>query len=473
MYRVKKVFSLSSILIFFVLLLPKNAHAAISSASDTISTSRPSAGTTLNVDHAANASYVTITDNGSLFLASDAAMIRPDTGETANNVSVASMSASVGGVRTVFFTAAAANKNHKGSAIVVPITATHTVRFTTGTGIVPGGHIVITFPALGGTDTVSSSPSARTFMFNGIATGQINWTNVTCSSVTTTAPAIDCTVNASGVAAGTQITATIGTSGNQRLINPTVSTDCIDAAPGSNCNADAWKVSIRTQDASAADVESTTIKIATIQSVLVQALVEPTITFTIEGLLTTDNYLTKAGAACGSEASNAGISTTSTSVNLGLLNSGGINHAGQLLTVSTNSSSGYSITATSSGRFINPASGQWLTDANTGNGLTANDTPAAAAIAGGTPAFGISPCGTDTSLSGTPDWGGGSNTVASGALFSNPWNTGTNAYYATIASYGGGASSRKTVVRYAATISPTTPAGIYSTVLTYVATATF
>ena len=476
----KKGFILLIFLIFFILLLPKEANATISSAKDVLSTSRPSAGTPLNSDHVAASLNAAIVDNGSLFLASDSAILRNDTGETLNNVSIASMSAATSGVRTIFFTAvspATTTKHHKGSAVIVPITATHTISFTTGTGIVAGGHVVITFPALGGTDTIASSPSAQTFMFNGIATGQISWSGVACDSVSTTAPTIDCIVDGSGVAAGTPITVTVGTVGNQRLINPTTSTNCLDTAPAGTCNADAWKISLRTQDASAADIESTTIKAATIQSVLVQALVEPTITFTIAGLTTANNYDTIAGgSACGSETSNAGIDSTSTSVNLGLLTSGGISHAGQKLTVSTNASSGYSITATSSGRFIDKSTGQFLPDANVGNGLTANDTPAAGAITAATAAFGISPCGDDVSFAGTPDWGTSGGTVASGASFSNPWNPtpATAAYYATVANYTAGvASSRVTVVRYGATINTTTPAGLYSTVLTYVATATF
>lgn len=66
------------------------------------------------------------------------------------------------------------------------------------------------------------------------------------------------------------------------------------------------------------------------------------------------------------------------------------------------------------------------------------------------------------------------NGTISTAAFSNPWNTGTNAYYATLASYSAGpVSNDKTNVAYGATISGTTPAGVYLTTMTYVATATF
>jgi hypothetical protein len=235
-------------------------------------------------------------------------------------------------------------------------------------------------------------------------------------------------------------------------------------------------MTILTRDSGSNTLDNSTIKINTVDAVQVLATVEPTLTFSIAGLTTAQNYQTISGSNyCGSETSNAGIdqSTNPTVVNLGVLSNGQINHAGQSITVSTNGSSGYTITATSSGRFINPATGFWITDANGGNGLTANDTPAPATIAAGTPDFGISPCGIRVPTS-SPNWGGVNQTVASGARFSNPWNSGTNGYYATIATYSGGpAQSEVTVIRYAATIEATTPPGLYQNVFTYVVTATF
>ena len=165
---------------------------------------------------------------------------------------------------------------------------------------------------------------------------------------------------------------------------------------------------------------------------------------------------------------------------MGILSNGYISAAAQQLQVSTNSASGYVITATSSGRFINPATGFFLPDANGGNGLTNNDTPAPGVINAGTPAFGIHACGARSgALSGNSGISAGdiwinAGTLSNSARFSNPWNTGSNAYYATIASYTGGpVTTDNTAILYGATISGTTPAGLYSTTLTYVATATF
>jgi len=418
-------------------------------------------------------------------LASDSAVIYADTGETMNSgINVASMSAT--GIpsatnRMVYFTNTVSNAHHRGDALIVNITATHTIKFTTSSIIPASGKIILTFP--GSVSANTASPSATTFSFNGMAASNptdVKWNGVTCSSVAVAWPSITCTTSGS-TAGGTAITVLIGcTTGTTsctvfapRLINPTKS-----ATAGS---ADAWQLLIQTQDNSSIGLDSSKAIIATVESVQVQAIVEPTLTFTIAGLGTATNYNATV-SQCGSETSNSGIGSTATFVNLGDLGKGQINDAAQTLTVVTNAANGYAITSTSSGHFINPGNGFFISDANVGNpsgnnSLSANDTPIPAVMAAGTPAFGISPCGADVPTS-TPNWGGTGQTVAGGARFSNPWNTGTNGFYATIASYTGGtvngdATHGTTLVRYAATVAGTTPPGAYSTVLTYVATPTF
>ncbi len=474
-------------LIFFLItgafFIQKANAASLISVSDTLSTSRPSAATTLTADQAAGAGSVQVLDqNSTMFLASDSATLWPDTSETLNIVNVASMSASAvpsAGNRIIYFTDTAANAHHLGDAITVAVTATHQIKFTPVTTIPSGGKIIITFP---GSGQNTASPSANGFSFNGesatptdvqcypasacggsIASNQLNTFTLTTNGIisggTTVYVDIGCSAQTSGVC----------TTFAPRLINPTKT-----AAAGS---ADSWKVTIQTQDNNSVDLDYGALKAATIESVTVQATVEPTITFTIAGITDGTTY-NSVNSSCGvTDKGNAGITPSATNVNLGLLSNTNINTEGQTLTVSTNGSAGYVITATSSGHFINPSSGFWLPDANGGSGLTANDTPTPGAITANTPAFGISPCGAHVPTS-SPNWGGSTGQVntggASTALFSNPWDSGTNGYYATIASYTGGpVSSDQTVVRYAATINGTTPAGIYTTVLSYVATATF
>jgi len=257
-----------------------------------------------------------------------------------------------------------------------------------------------------------------------------------------------------------------------RLINPTKSTANICNNNSTTCTADTWKVAVQTQDSAGNNLDTGSMKIATDETVQVSATVEPSLSYTLTGIADGTNLHTQ-NSSCGSsgDISNTGISPTATNVNLGELANGVINKAFQEFSVSTNGSSGYVITATSSGRFIDVDTGFWLPDANGGNGLTANDTPVPAAFgASGTPDFGIHACGGNVPAA----WASASDTAfSSGAKYSNPWNSATNDFYNTLTSATGAVSSDKTEVEYGATIGATTPAGIYSTDVTYVVTATF
>ncbi|MBI3985053.1 MAG: hypothetical protein HY344_03915 [Candidatus Levybacteria bacterium] len=454
--------------------VPKANAASLSNVKDTLTTSRPSPSSPLNADQAAGATQISIVDNGSIFLASDSAILDLDTGQTIESVNVSSMSAQISGSpnsRNIYLNSSLTNTHHKGTAVWTGITATHTIQFTVNTSIPSGGKIKITFP---GAASNIASPSAATFSFNNLQTSAVKcYPTSACDSISVSAPSITLTTNATQTT-GTIIYVLIGcttqstgacTAYAPALINPTK----INSAGSS----DQWRVLIETLDASDIVLDSSPIKIATIDSVQVQGIVEPSITFTITGLAHGTNITTQNASCTGADITNpgSGLDATATFVNLGGLSNGNINISAQELSVSTNAFSGYVITATSSGRFINPATGFWITDANGGDGLTANDTPAPAVLpATGNPAFGIHPCGADVA-SGT--WANAATAFGSGAKYSNPWNTGVNGYYATLASYSQPASARKTEVEYAGTVAATTPAGTYTTVFTFVATGTF
>lgn len=460
----------------------------LTNASNRITTSRPSASAPLQAAQAAAATQVTIVDNGSVFLASDSAILRADTGETQNTVTVASMSAAASGNRTVTFTSTAANTHHLGDPIVVPITAMHSISFINPSIIPDGGFIILTFPALTTGDANNeASPSATTFQFNNLDAAETSFiefldddTEISplieaVNPTNGTSPTITFTLNDGAIAAGSVIEIFIGCTASSGgicsasspiIINPT--TAGVTAG-----TARIWQLGIQTQNAASLNLDSTNVRIATVDSVLVQGTVDPTFTVTIAGLSDNVNFQTSS-AACASELTNAGIAATATVVNLGVLSSGVLSKAGQTITVSTNSSFGYAITATSSGRFLDPGSWNYINDVNGGAGLTANDTPAPAAFpASGIAAYGIAPCGTRVPTA-SPDWDDESALAfGSGGKASNPWNTGANYYYATIASYTAPVSLEVTVIRYAATVAATTPAGLYRNVFTYVVTPTF
>lgn len=460
---------------------PHQIYAAtLSNVSDTITTSRPSASAPINANQAASASNVTVFDNGSNYLASDSATLRADTGETQNIVTVASQSASSGSpaVRTIYFTGTAANTHHAGDVFVVPITALHTVAFTTINTIPTSGSITLAFPTLtSGDANTPASPSATTFQMNGLSSSQIivsdNGSDISSSftskTVTNpsagTAPTITLTLNgSSSIAAGHTVRIFLGcTAGTTScsaqapmIINPT--TNSVTAG-----TARTWAVTITTRDVTnSTNLDSGLAYVGTVDSVRVTANVAQTFTFTIAGINNATAINNGNSTGCtNSETTNTGFNSNATDVNLGTLGSG-INIAAQLLTVTTNAINGYSLTATSSGHLINPSNGYWLADSTTPTAMTA-----------GTTWFGIHACGLDVNSS---TWGTGATGGGTNAKYA--WPTQTTAV--TLASDATGpiansiaAGNGLTSVEYAATVDGAVPAGTYNSVVTYVATPTF
>jgi hypothetical protein len=465
------------VVLFFIsillgtLKLNKAYAAALSSVSDTITTSRPSASAPLAANQGTSDTQLTIYDNGSFFLSSDSATLRPDTGETQNTVTVASMSAAntpSSGQRIVYLTGTAANTHHNGDPVTVGITAMHTIQFTNTTAIPSGGKIVITFP---GSGVNTASPSASTFSFNSLASSQIKTNNASTCTFTITAPSITCTTNAT-INAGTVVTFLIGctaasgascTTQAPTLINPTKS-----AAAGT---ADIWKVTIATQDNSSNPLDSTSASIGTNESVQISATVDPSLTFSLSGI--NGNTAVNTGNTTGctnTETTTTGLTTTANSVDLGSLNGSNINIAAQLLSINTNAQNGYVLTATSSGHLINASTGYWLRDTTTPTVMNTGNTGGYTG-----PFFGIHPCGLDVS-SGT--WATGATGGGAGAKYA--WPTTSAGSISNLASASTGpvgnsilAGNGLVTIEYAATVNVSVPAGTYQSVITYVVTPTF
>lgn len=446
----------------------KAQAASLNSPKDTISTSRPSAYAALASGSTAPQTSAFIIDNLSRFIASDSAKLLGGTLETMTVASMSAANVPSAGQRTVYFTGVTANNHDIGSSMAVPVTAKHTVSFKTIGSIPASGKIRLTFPA--GDATNQAFPSPNGFSFNNLA-GQTGPTSpnisVTgmgaagCSSwnVTASTGIVDCNVSA-GVTGSANITINIGST-TPILINPSKT-----ATAGT---ADTWTITIKTLDASSIEIDSSKIRVGTVDSVEVYATVDPTFTFTIAGRTNNQAVNTGNTGCTNAETINTGFDSSATEVNLGLLGSSTMNISAQLITVTTNGSGGYSLTATSSGRLIDPDIGYWIADAQ--GTPTANDTPVPVVLTAGTVAFGIHPCGVDVT-SGT--WGTGGTGSGAGAKYANP----SPSYYYTLAQdtsgpvFGSG-DNGKTTVEYAATISNAVPAGLYRTVLTYVATPTF
>lgn len=481
----RSVLSLVVIYIFILFFLSaKSSYAAtLASVSDTITTSRPSASAPLNANQAASASQVTVADNGSIYLASDSATFRPDTGETIDTAkNVSSMSAQISGTpntRIVYFTNTVTNTHHKGDPVVVPITAMHTISFRTVAAIPTSGKITITFPALTtGDANNAASPSATTFQLNSLSdtnvkinglSGAATFTGTYTAPTNGTSPTIALALTSTTtIAAATTVTILLGCSANSgascttqipTIINPTKT-----AAAGT---ADTWAINITTTDVTnSIDLDTAKIKIGTVESVQVQATVDPTLTFTIAGIANSTAINNGNTTGCtNTETTNTGIASTATTVNLGNLSSAAINISAQLITISTNAQNGYSLTATSSGHLLNPATGFWIADSTTPTVMTA-----------GTPWFGIHACGLNVA-SGT--WATGA--TGGGANAKYGWPTAASSLTLASVATGpigntagtGGVGAGLTSVEYASTVDVTVPAGIYSSVITYVATPTF
>lgn len=457
------VFLLSTISFLLSTIFSSPVSAAtLTGAKDTITTSRPSPSSPLSANAASGATQVSIYDNKSIFLASDTAkLIRTSTGAVIDaSIVVASQSAAR--TTTYFAEGTGAAAQNGTDVLIFPITAKHTITFITANPVPNLGDIEITFP---GSADNTASPSASTFAFNGLAAGNVTLsaTGVSASTPTISSPNISINIDTGSIAAGVTVTVTIGSS-TPALINPTA-----DATIGTG---DYWTVTAKSEDASNVEIDSVKMRIATIESVIVYATVDPTLTFTITGINTATAINTANTTGCtNTETTNSGFNSSATEVNLGVLGSGAINIAAQRINITTNGIGGYSLTATSSGKLIDPASGYEIVNAQ-GN-VTANDTPVPVVLTAGTVAFGIHSCGLDVT-GGT--WGTGATGGGAGAKYANP----SPAYYYTLASDTSGPVDNSlttgngiTSVEYASTISAAVPAGSYRTVLTYVATATF
>lgn len=485
-FSLKRVLLYTLLVVSAFLLFTRNSDAAsFSSASATLTTSRPSASSPLSANAAAGAGQLSIFNNGSHFLASDSARIVRGTGIVSNNnLAVASQS---GALTTVYLATTLGTAAGAGADILMmPITAMHMVSFKTSTSIPSGGKIVITYP---GAANNTASPSASTFAFNNLTAANVVSEPATgCNSpagVTISSPTITCTT--SGViGANTVVTILIGCSAQTNgscttqvptLINPTKSSSSTCSGSPESCTADVWKIGIRSTDASDITLDNSTVGVGIEESVIVRATIDPSLSFSITGIAN-GTLLSGVNTGCSqADTTNTGITSAATDVNLGVLSIAPAanvtisNIAAQNLTVATNGANGYSITATSSGSLRNPATGFFF---NTSTNPVAF--PASGHF------FGLHACGMDTDL---VRWNSTAptdcNTRVSGStgnVCQYAWPTATGPMLIAEDTTGPvgeviTAGNGKTIVSYAATQDVTLPPGEYQTVVTYVATPSF
>ncbi|HOX96673.1 MAG TPA: hypothetical protein PLI45_04830 [Candidatus Woesebacteria bacterium] len=340
----------------------------------------------------------------------------------------------------------------------------HVITFNTASAV-NGGYfrVLITAAASGSND---NAPDSTGFDFNTspVITG-VDTTGYTFSTgVATASGDTGCTsptnyhcfeIHYTGSGnIGTNISLAIGnTSGTANLIAP---------APKSSHTAgtaDIYTFKIQnftngSNPNTAEAVDEVTGKIAVIESVRVTATIDPSLTFIISGANASTSH-------CGL---TTDISTTSNSVPFGILTINTFKTAAQTLTVSTNSVSGYAVTAIENERLSNlAASPSYIPDTTCDTGTCTESSEAAWATATDHPGFGY----TVALSSGSP-------TISPTAPNYKPFaSLAASESPSQIMSSSGVANSQAADVCYKISIDATQAAGSYENQITYTATATF
>lgn len=337
------------------LLNPPSIDAAgLSSASATLSNPRLSFQGRVSGAYAAGTSVITLATTASTFGDIDTKNLFPNDTVAIGvngNIPVGTISAdTIFTLKNALAVSVGASTN-----IYATQSGTLTVAFYTAQAIPVGGSILIQIPASNGaisggtSDSLPDTTAALTsngFDLNGMANTSVTCPNGSFAAGTLAAGAGGAgaphtiTCNYSGgvpVQAGANLSIVIGTV--KQLINPApVNTGHTRGV------ADIYQISTFTKDAANGTgntIESVDTPLAPIEGVLVSAIVDETLSFTVAGVA--------AGAStfCGL-AHTAGITTTATAVTYGAINSSYTidkNNAVQQLTVTTNAPTGYTVYA--------------------------------------------------------------------------------------------------------------------------------
>jgi len=244
-----------------------------------------------------------------------------------------------------------------------------------------------------------------------------------------------------------------------QLINPSASNN--GHVPGTASGAvDVYGIILQQMDSGFNLLESTLGKIAVTESVRVSAIVDPTITFTIDNIGTS----TPGATVCASQLGNGASSTTATSVPFGPLTLSTYNNLAQRFSCTTNSQNGYVIQAYESKNLTMIGTATTIPDTTCPAGSCTADT------AGNWTTFTTSGFGYSLSVGST----------STGAVL----GIDSNGQYK---SFGLGSSNAKTLMNrpntpagtdsayicYRVVASNFQPAGSYENSISFIATATF
>lgn len=201
--------------------------------------------------------------------------------------------------------------------------STHTVAFTSPTGVLNGAYATVTMP-VGFTGVSNITASDITFNIAALGDQTVAANCAAADNIGFTTSGQDlifelCTGDGAVIAAGGTTTITIGSASGNQIVNPA------DPAGGT----ESYEVNIA---AGASDSGATRVVI--IDSITVTASVDTIFNFAVDGQ--------PAGTAMNGSVSTG--ATGSTTIPFGTLTNGNATRTAQLLTVNTNAANGYTVT---------------------------------------------------------------------------------------------------------------------------------
>lgn len=343
---------------FFLSFRPSQA-APISNLKDQLTSAQLSYFGRLDNNNTAGNSIIKIkttagtapsNNNFNLFIGDTLAIANATSGSTQYIVS------DVSGTNAISLSTVIDNLNvFDGAYVVATRSAVHNVSFSPPSNETGGKwQILLKATNLSGEKPLDGMPDQGGFDALGLqssdvvcpwgATASVGTTVVITSgiSVGTTGPyhLITCDLGTSGTNPfGTGITGTVIIGNVNKLINPAPARNHTVGQADASADTYAFLVRHTKSDNTIIGGETAIGKIALTESVLVTAIIDPTITFYIDAIGTSIPGFTR----CGTTLSNGADNTTATSVNFGSISLGQFNTLAQRFTCSTNASSGYVI----------------------------------------------------------------------------------------------------------------------------------
>lgn len=343
---IKKILVLTTVFVAVLVagVYQKSQSASLTNVSVTLSNSRLSFRGALTTGNTTGSSSVIIeTTTGDYPSTTSAQLVSGDVVSIGNGNSLADytvtsvISASTFNVTPVL----AAGDSDDDDVVISTQSATQTVRFTTANAIANGRFRILIPSDANDADASDGIPDRGNFDFGNSAP------TVTCpSNADAVYDFVTGTATASAITIGSQEyhsyecaysgTGAIGTAFNGS--NGIVITDIINPAPKtahSTGLADTHRIIIQHINSGFTVSDTTTVSVGVIEAVRITASVAPQITFQISGIAS-------GVTACGV---STDVSTTAAAVPLGELSISAFTDAAQSLSVSTNATNGYAVTA--------------------------------------------------------------------------------------------------------------------------------